>query len=942
MNESIKRRFLNWLKTIDANTLIDTEKILLNIINNNIDMLVPLGTAGGLRGKKLAELIQQQRDTASTNLPKLDFDGDSKKESVEKIVEFAVGPFRGFSSNEIFNLDNNYVFIYGPNGSGKSSFCEGLEYALLGDIWEANAKRIAIEQYIQNSVTKKSETPIARYKTKGGDKTVIQKNPDIYQFAFIEKNRIDEFARITAVPPSEQKDRIAILFGLDEFNNFVDNFTDDFQKYLSANTPIKDDFILKSQEYEQKKNRLLEIEKELSNNSSELTELIENVNNNTITDKDSLKLFLAGNDGNSGIINQLQIQKVTAIPSDIDFEIINNYKTSITSLQKSITQLENDMTKFYYLSSDLKFSNLYNAITVIENDNTSDKTICPACKTPISKTVTNPFDNAKSELIKLKELSTLQENIPINARDISQQARNIKQNAIQITDILTNINCSLEFSSISEVDYISIDTISSWQNILFNEIDTITKEFNKYDELIIKCKEYNKNLSVQREQKHNIDDEIQKYNNYYEKLIQITTIEDKLHIEKQNIKDTLKQFEELNKEKLEEIKSEQETVEKNKKYIEAYNRVIKLLKKYRDALPALFSAGLADKTMEYYNVINSHDPEFDRIENLILPTKNNEKLTVRFSGSSEDYDALYIFSEGHIKILGLSILLAKVVTEDLKIIIFDDIVNAIDDDHKGGIVDLLIGHPDMANRQIILTCHGEQFINKLEHKMGSSRAGKEIERFRFSPMESSPIRKIIIDSGDTKHYLLQAEEAIKRDDRKEAAFKCRQATESISQSLWKKLGNKLNINLSVKMRTPTSDPDLSSVVDALIKEIENIGKDSNLYKSLKELKEKYNWNLLNKGTHEQEDLPEFDRDDILKLITLTKNIEEQIIDFKIKTTLEDKGRPEQEQKQDEQIIPSTTDTVKANFNETKHKKAIRKGGVNGQHNKEYPKQLLLF
>jgi len=941
MHESIKRGFFNWLKTIETITLADTEKKLINIIINNIDILIPLGTGGGQRGKKLAELIQRQRDTVSTDLPKLGFDANSTKETVERIVEFAVGPFRGFSSNEIFKLDNNYVFLYGPNGSGKSSFCEGLEYALLGDIWEANAKRITIEQYIQNSVTKKSELPIACYKTQDGEKKVIQKNPEVYQFAFIEKNRIDGFARITAVPPSEQKDRIAILFGLDEFNNFVDNFTDDFQKYLSICTPIKDDFTLKSQEYEQKKNRLLEIEKELTDNSSKLTELIKDVNNETVIDKDTLKLFLVGSDGNSGMINQLQIQKVMVIPSDINIEIINNHKTSITNLQKSITQLEYDMTKFSHLSSDLKFSNLYNAITAIEKDNASDKTICPACKTPISKTVTNPFDNAKSELIKLKELSTLQENIPINARNISQQTRNIKQNVIQINDILTNLNCSFNFSSISEVDYISIDKISSWQNDLSNEIDKIIKEFNKYDELITKCKEYNKKLAVQREQRLNIDNEIQKYNNYNEKLIQITAIEDKLHIEQQSIKDTLKKFEESNKETLEQIKSEQETVERNQKYIEAYNKLIKLLKKYRDALPALFSAGLADKTMEYYNVINSHDPECDRIEKFILPTKSNEKLIVRFSGSSEEYDALYILSEGHIKILGLSILLAKVVTENLKIIIFDDIVNAIDDDHRSGIVDLLIGHPDMADRQIILTCHGDQFINKLEHKMGVSRAGKEIERFRFSPMDSSPVRKIKIYSGNTKHYLLQADEAFKRDDRKEAAFKCRQATESISQSLWKKLGNKLNINLSVKMRTPTSEPDLSSVVDALINEINKNSKNSELSKLLKELKENYVWNLLNKGTHVQEDLPEFDRTDISKLIILVTNIEKLVNDFTIKTTLED---TEKEQKQYKQIISNNVDTVKAKSNVIKYKKkkAIKEGGSNGRQKKEYPKQLSLF
>ncbi|MGF3860388.1 AAA family ATPase [Salmonella enterica] len=33
------------------------------------------------------------------------------------------------------------MLIYGPNGTGKSSFCEALEYTLLGNVAEAESKR---------------------------------------------------------------------------------------------------------------------------------------------------------------------------------------------------------------------------------------------------------------------------------------------------------------------------------------------------------------------------------------------------------------------------------------------------------------------------------------------------------------------------------------------------------------------------------------------------------------------------------------------------------------------------------------------------------------------------------------------------------------------------------------------------------------------------------
>lgn len=47
------------------------------------------------------------------------------------------------------------------------------------------------------------------------------------------------------------------------------------------------------------------------------------------------------------------------------------------------------------------------------------------------------------------------------------------------------------------------------------------------------------------------------------------------------------------------------------------------------------------------------------------------------------YDALIVFSEGHIKCLGLAILLAKNIAQGCPVVIFDDVVNAIDDDRDG-------------------------------------------------------------------------------------------------------------------------------------------------------------------------------------------------------------------------------------------------------------------
>jgi recombinational DNA repair ATPase RecF len=884
MNNSIKKEYFKWIETLYDSSLIETDKKIVKIITDNLDELEPLGTNNGLRAKKIVELIQLYKDTVVTDLPKFNLESDSIEENIEKISEFVVGPFRGFSSKETINTNNNFVFLYGPNGSGKSSFCEGLEYALLGNIWESDAKRIDLEKYIINSVTKKAELPIAYCETTDGTKKIIKKNHEKYQFAFLEKNRIDGFARITAFSPKDQKDRIAILFGLDAFSDFVDGFTDDFKKYLPLSTPIKDDFVLKSQSYEQKKIRLLEIEKELDENSNNMTSLIKEINNKSVIDKETLKLFLTGSDKDQGIVSKLQAQKALKIPDDIKTEIIDKHILSINTLNKSITELENDMKDFFLLSSDIKYMELYNAISAIEEDNVADKDVCPACKTPVSRTTINPFINAKKELQKLKKLSDIKERIPIKAREVSQQTRELKQSMNQIAEILLKIENTANFTNITEVDFINIESIPIWLNTLSDEIKIVDKENSQYETLKQNIEKHNANLLIQRAQQLNVDNEIKKYDSYNEKLIQIATIENRLMTEKQNSGEAIMQFENANKEILEQIEDEQKNIEMNEKCLEAYNKVIGLLKKYRNSLPASYSAGLADKAKEYYNVINSHDSEFEKITELELPANENKKIMVQFSDSMEKYDALYILSEGHIKILGLSILLAKVVTENLKIIILDDIVNAIDDEHKSGVVDLLLEHTDIANRQLILTCHGENFIQNLESRLGSSTTSKAVIRYRFAPMDSSPTRTIKICGDDTKHYLLQAKKAYEKDARKEAASKCRQAVESISQLLWKRLGNKFNINLTVKMRSPTSVPELHSVVTSLIKETKD--KRPDLSDLLTKLVEDSSWSILNKGTHVEEEQPEFERADIEKLIKLITDIEDIVISLKLPTEIE--------------------------------------------------------
>ena len=68
----------------------------------------------------------------------------------------------------------------------------------------------------------------------------------------------------------------------------------------------------------------------------------------------------------------------------------------------------------------------------------------------------------------------------------------------------------------------------------------------------------------------------------------------------------------------------------------------------------------------------------DKLAALHLPLTSEQRIEFSFRGNPQvRVDALKILSEGHIRCLGLSILLAKSLSVESPLIVFDDAINAI-------------------------------------------------------------------------------------------------------------------------------------------------------------------------------------------------------------------------------------------------------------------------
>lgn len=207
-------RFVEWLH-LPATQAPPEVKRLTNLALANFDGLARTVRQHSQRSTYLVE--RARRDLAQTpdGPPGILAAAADGAWPWKRLRNMTIGPFRGFRTPEPFDLKKRVILFYGPNGSGKTSFCEGLEYGLLGSVEEAETKRIDGRTYLANLHERRFEPPVLRATDNQNREVAVDSNSDTYRFCFIEKNRIDAFSRIAARPPAQRTELIATLFGMD-------------------------------------------------------------------------------------------------------------------------------------------------------------------------------------------------------------------------------------------------------------------------------------------------------------------------------------------------------------------------------------------------------------------------------------------------------------------------------------------------------------------------------------------------------------------------------------------------------------------------------------------------------------------------------------------------------------------------------------------------------
>ncbi len=871
----IRTEYLRFLQTLSGDTITAEERKIANLVLEHLPELILLSTAQGRRVKKMVGLIQANWSTISAEIQPAQAQTAKQSTPITRLKHLTVGPFRGFAKPELFDLGSRLVLIYGPNGTGKSSFCEALEYGLLGSVAEAESKRFRNQRdYLKNAYTNTFEIPVLTGSDSQGQDVPIIADEARYRFCFVEKNRIDSFSRIAAQTPARQTELISTLFGLEVFTNFVRNFTPEIdERYIDLKGK-------KTEELNQKRQALAGFQQQLQTIPDELKKLAEEENELASRYREGITFAqmvseLYGDDENPGLIEKLDVelqQQPVATKSNVTLAGLQSLKGSID------TGLANLNTKKQALTDagqQVSFKQLYEAVTQVK---TSSPEHCPACQTPLAQVTINPYSHAGEELEKLQHLGALQEKV----KELNEKIR------LSLTEISKIIDtCCTRVTQDNPLSIFQIPSGKSvdieWWRLLHQQIENGSTLWQNLEAQVKKLEESDKTIDQLARQRTEKQEELKRLREFAEKIVKLQTRRETADKATIKARDAIGKFDTENAQLIAAVETEKAVVTQNQAIAKAYADFVVRLNTYHNNLPAQLVADLGETVVELYNAFNRFDARHEQLAAVRLPLSQNQRLEISFKNEAgKFFDALHILSEGHIRCIGLAILTAKNIRENCPLLIFDDPVNAIDDEHRRAIRETLFVHDFFRGKQIILAIHGEEFFNRTHQLIGKETA-KRTESYIFCAMDGR--KHIQVNSlKRPKNYVLASRKLFNTGEYRDALMSGRRGLENLCDRAWYHYGkhsDKSDKLVSVARRAPDQPWDLRCLAENLRSKFKRSKADipnkelivSSLSTMLGANGKQPPWNYFNVGTHDEDDLPEFEQEIVSEIVTALERLD---------------------------------------------------------------------
>lgn len=691
---------------------------------------------------------------------------------------------------------------------------------------------------------------------------------DTFRFCFIEKNRIDAFSRIAARPPAQRTELIATLFGMEKFNEFVGHFNEliDPQLVLTC---------AKQLALTGKRNALAADQATVDGGAQALLNLTNEESALALTHSEGMTYTglkaLIGSAEAPGRLQELEGILNAVPPASIGLTrqgLLEGFEAA----RKGHEQLTGIVAKLETRSSQVSFKKLYTAVLALQ---ATEGDHCPACDTLLAgevHVVTNPYDKATDGLSQLKELGDLQEERETVQTVVATASRAIRQQLSTLAAFVVDQG-EQEAPVARYLAGLVAEPVTDWWAAIYparpEHQANAAADATSLDQLLaiadrVATQDATSLLANQERQRHIIErDGLNAF---------------RLSVQAQDLKrqqlvngvtaasGRIAAFDVDNAELIGEVAQEALDIARDAPIKAAYDSFLTLLRNYRNQLPGTLMAGLNDTAMNLYNEFNRNDLDRDKLAALHLPLTSEQKIEISFRGNPQvRVDALRILSEGHIRCLGLAILLAKSQSIQSPLIVFDDAINAIDHDHRGGIRETIFESDHFAQTQLIVTCHSNEFIKDIQQHLPANRRNDcKVYLFRSPDGDFQPR---VDGNVNSRNYVEKARASKEALDDREALASSRRALEMLSEKTWGWLGSHGLGVLNLDLPGAGAAPGLRNLGDAILKRLKDATTFAHANKPV--LVEAYGrilgipaanlvWTYLNKGTHEEANRDDFD------------------------------------------------------------------------------------
>lgn len=636
--------------------------------------------------------------------PELDWVAPS---GLSPLAYLQVKNFRGFGELSVEDKGTYLRFskikniFYAPNGGGKSSLCEALEYGTTGHIKEAERRKTKIKPYISRGGTKMSLSLIGR------DNVPVTQSV-AWSSCFIDRNRLQEFSLLGSKDTgSAESDVVAALFGLEEFQEVISRFVKPESFNLTA--------FLRQEQTE----ALAKIDADRANLIDERQGLLANIAQ--INDQVCVLLDIPRDqqvavrarfarlkkhiEKKIRTAERLKLAELPAIDSWFRIERAGRVARYLLARK---TRIE---SSFLRKAAAVNYRAIYTAIQALGHSEEGEA--CPACSTPLHKVTENPFQKAQRELQALGGLDRLKNAQQRNDDCIVQIAANI---AVGLAGVEKNtrlgVPCPLHLDDLQTATaqfQVASDRAALAVQVLHHFMALLADDTSGVAAYLDACIERYEALAQ-------ADAEVKRLEKEAAVLHQKVDDIKGLFAEKKAGQQLLK----VAGSKIAKLMEQRSILQNDDADTSRFNAFIRGLQVeygnlYRDLLQYKLSlekariTGIEKKAAEYYKAINDHDDEHEWIDSILFD-KVNDSYRIRITNADRtSQDAFSVLSEGHLRVLGLSLLLAMAEKNKFPLIVFDDVVNAIDSDHRSNIIDLCFSDPYLKRTQMVVTTHDRLF-----------------------------------------------------------------------------------------------------------------------------------------------------------------------------------------------------------------------------------------